>query len=149
MKNNYLLFRLGERLFGVKMIGALEILPWRRSRPVPLSYSYVEGVMEYRATIFPVFHLSLLLGLSNPGPIGFTAAPHPEKAEGRSIILLQERNRPFGVTVDGVMKMAPLEDPEGRAPDIRGINPQVLAGVRYEDDQEIILLSFERLFHAG
>jgi hypothetical protein len=51
--------------------------------------------------------------------------------------------------VDGVMKMAPLEDPEGRPPDIKGINPQLLAGARYEDDQEIILLSFERLFHAG
>ena len=148
MKNNYLLFRLGERLFGIKMLGALEILPWRRSRPVPLAYSYVEGLTDYRGTVFPVIRLAMLLGLSQPGPIGFTA-PEGEKTEGRSIILLQEGDRPYGITVDTVVKMSPLEDPEGRPPEIKGINPQLIAGVRYEDDQEIILLSFERLFHAG
>ena len=148
MTSNYLLFRLGERLFGIKMRGALEILPWRRSRPVPLSYSYVEGVLDYRGTIFPVMRLSLLLGLSQPGPIGFTA-PEGTAVEGRSIILLQEGTKPFGVTVDTVVKMLPLEDLEGRPPEIKGINPQLVTGVRYEDDQEIILLSFERLIHAG
>ena len=148
MTNNYLLFRLGERLFGTRMLGALEILPWRRSRPVPLAYSYVEGIMEYRGTIFPVFRLSTMLGLSQPGPIGFTA-PEGGSIEGRSIILLQERNTPFGVTVDTVVKMSPLEDPEDRPPEVKGINPQLVTGVRQEDDQEIILLSFERLFNAG
>ena len=148
MKNNYLLFRIGERLFGTRMVGALEILPWRRSRPVPLAYSYVEGVMDYRGTIFPVFRLALLLGLSQPGPIGFTA-PENEQAEGRSIILLQEANRPYGITVDTVVKMSPLEDPDGPPPEVKGINPQLVMGVRHEDDQEIILLSFERLLHAG
>jgi chemotaxis signal transduction protein len=148
MKNNYLLFRLGERLFGMKMRGALEILPWRRSRPVPLAYSYVEGLMDYRGTIFAVFQLSQLLGLPKPGPIGFTA-PAEQQPQGRSIILLQEGDKAFGVSVDLVLKMLPLDDPEGRPPDIKGINPQLVAGVKYDDDQEIILLGFERLFHAG
>lgn len=148
MKNNYLLFRLGERLFGLKMQGALEILPWRRSRPVPLAYSYVEGLMDYRGTIFPVFQLSQLLGLSTPGPIGFTP-PAEQQPQGRSIILLQEGAKAFGVTVDTVLKMLPLDDPDGKPPEVKGINPQLVAGLRYDDDQEIILLSFERLLHAG
>jgi purine-binding chemotaxis protein CheW len=148
MTNNYLLFRLGERLFGTKLLGALEILPWRRSRPVPLAYSYVEGIMDYRGTVFPVFRLALLLGLSQPGPIGF-AAPESEPNEGRSIILLQERNMPFGITVDTVVKMSPLEDPHGRPSEVKGINPKLVTGVHHHDDQEIILLSFERLFNAG
>jgi chemotaxis signal transduction protein len=148
MMNNYLLFRLGERLFGVRMQGAIEIMPWRRARPVPLAYSYVEGVMDYRGAIHPVFHLAQLAGLSTPGPIGFTA-PDQEAPKGKSIILLQEGNQPFGVTVDMVVKMSRLEDPEGNAPEVKGINPQLVRGVRFDDDQEIIILSFERLFHAG
>jgi len=148
MMNNYLLFRLGERLFGVKMQGAIEIIPWRRARPVPLAYSYVEGVMDYRGAIYPVFHLAQLVGLSTPGPIGFTA-PDQEAPKGKSIILLQEGNHPFGVTVDMVVKMSRLEDPEGNAPEVKGINPQLVRGARFDDDQGIILLSFERLFHAG
>jgi len=149
MTSNYLLFRIAERLFGVKLQGAIEILGWRRSRPVPLAYSYIEGVMEYRSNVYPVFHLAQLLDVSRPGPIGFTAASGDEQPKGQSIILLQEGDRPFGITVDSVVKMARLEDPTDLPAEIKGINPKLVKGVQMDDDQEIILLSFERLFHAA
>jgi len=150
MTSNYLLFQIAERLFGVKLQGAIEILGWRRSRPVPLAYSYIEGVMEYRGTVYPVLHLAQLLDVSRPSPIGFTAASGEEQPKGQSIILLQEGDRPFGITVDSVVKMAKLEDPTGPPAEIKGLNSQLVKGVRMgDDDQEIILLNFERLFHAG
>jgi chemotaxis signal transduction protein len=148
MMNNYLLFRLHERLFGVQLQGAIEILPWRRTRPVPLAHAYVEGVMDYRGTLYPVFQTSQLLGLSRPGPIGFTA-PDEQPVKGKSIILLQEGMWPFGISVDSIVKMAVLQDPDGQAQPIQGIDMQLVKGVHCEEDQEIILISFERLFHAG
>jgi purine-binding chemotaxis protein CheW len=149
MTSNYLLFRIAERLFGVKLQGAIEILGWRRSRPVPLAYSYIEGVMEYRGTVYPVFHLAQLLDVSRPGPIGFTAAPGAEQPKGESIILLQEGDRSYGITVDSVVKMARLEDPTDLPAEVKGVNSKLVKGIRMDDDQEIILLSFERLFHAA
>jgi purine-binding chemotaxis protein CheW len=149
MTSNYLLFQIAERLFGVKLQEAIEILGWRRSRPVPLAYSYIEGVMEYRGTVYPVFHLAQLLDVSRPGPIGFTAASGDEQPKGQSIILLQEGDRPYGVTVDKIVKMARLEDPTDLPAEIEGINPKLVKGVRMDDDQEIILLNFERLFYAS
>jgi purine-binding chemotaxis protein CheW len=148
MMNNYLLFRLGERLFGVRMQGTLEILPWRRSRSVPLAFSYVEGIMDYRGTLYPVYNLAQLLGLSRPGPIGFTAQQE-EPNKGRSIILLREGEKPFGITVDSVVKMSLLEDTATSGVEVKGVNRKLVKGVLYEEDQEIILLNFERLFHAG
>jgi purine-binding chemotaxis protein CheW len=149
MTSNYLLFRIANRLFGVKLQGAIEILPWRRSRPVPLAYSYIEGVMEYRGTVYPVFHLAQLLELSRTGPIGFTAIEGDDTPKGQSIILLQVGDKPFGITVDEVVKMTKLEDPTDAPADIKGINAKLVKGTRLEDDQEIIILGFERLFHAG
>jgi purine-binding chemotaxis protein CheW len=150
MTSNYLLFRIAERLFGVKLQGAIEILGWRRSRPVPLAYSYIEGIMDYRGTIYPVFHLAQLLDVSRPSPIGFTAASADEQPKGQSIILLQEGDKPFGITVDSVVKMARLEDQTVSPAEIKGIDPKLVKGIhRDDDDQEIILLNFERLFHAG
>jgi chemotaxis signal transduction protein len=73
MTSSYLVFLLSGKLFGVRLIGALEILPWRRSRVVPLSYDHVEGLIDYRGTIYPVFNLGRQLGVSKTGPIGFTA----------------------------------------------------------------------------
>jgi purine-binding chemotaxis protein CheW len=147
MISSYLIFHLAGRLFGVKLLGAIEILPWRMSRPVPLSYSYVEGLIDYRGTIYPVFNLAQQLGLSRPGPIGFTAEQQ-KQAEGRNIILLEERKAPFGISVEGVAKMANLEDTNLAPGKPQGIDPAYVKGIAYEDDQEIVILDFERLFHA-
>jgi purine-binding chemotaxis protein CheW len=150
MMSSYLLFLLSGRLFGMKLLGAIEILPWRLARPVPLSYSYVEGLIDYRGTIYPVFNLSQRLGLSKRGPIGFTPDEKEEETEaGRSIILLEENKVPFGITVDSVVKMAKLEEPSPGAGRTEEIDQKYVKGMTYDDDQEILILDFERLLHAG
>jgi purine-binding chemotaxis protein CheW len=147
MISSYLIFHVAGRLFGAKLLGAIEILPWRESRFVPLSYFYVEGLIDYRGIIYPVFNLAQQLGLSRPGPIGFTAEKK-KQAEGRNIILLEEKKVPFGILVDGVAKMAKLEDSTLAPGKAQGIDPAYVKGITYDDDQEIMILDFERLFHA-
>ena len=151
MTSSYLTFILSGRLFGVRLSGAIEILPWRKSRPVPLSYSYVEGLIDYRGTLYPVFNIAQRLGLSKAAPIGFTALEKDQPGPGQSIILLEEKSVPFGIIVDSVVKMAKLEDPSAApAPEkMPGIEPQYVKGLVVEDDQEVMILDFERLLHAG
>jgi purine-binding chemotaxis protein CheW len=147
MISSYLIFHLAGRLFGVKLLGTIEILPWRGSRPVPLSYDYVDGLIDYRGTIYPVFNLAQQLGLRRPGPIGFTAEKK-HQSECQNIILLEKKKAPFGIIVDSVLKMIKLDD-AGLAPGkVPGIDPAYIKGIAYEDDQEIMILDFERLFHA-
>ena len=105
--------------------------------------------MDYRGSVYPVFQLAQLLGLPKPGPIGFAAPEAPEQPKDRSIIILREGDRRFGVSVDGVLKMAKLEHPDDQPVEIQGVQSPLIKGRGFEDDQEIILLSFERLFHAG
>jgi hypothetical protein len=45
--------------------------------------------------------------------------------------------------------MAPLEDPKDPSAEIKGIDRKLVKGIQFIDDQEITLLNFERLFHAG
>ncbi len=149
MTSNYLVFLLAGKLFGVRLIGALEILPWRRSRAVPLSHAHVEGLIDYRGGIYPVFNLERRLGMSKTGPIGFTAAEQKRTATGQSIILLEDNNVPFGIIVDTVVKMAKLEDPLASSAKTPGINSQFVQGMVFDDDQEIIILNCERLIHAS
>jgi len=149
MRNSYLLFLLSERIFGVKLVGAIEILPWRQPRPVPLSYSYVEGLLDYRGTLYPVHNLAQRLGLGRPGPIGFTAEQQAPARTGQSIILLEENKVPFGIVVDSVVRMTSLEDPVPAPNKVRGIDPKYVKGFVYEEDQEIMVLDFERLLNAG
>jgi len=149
MKSSYLLFVLADRIFGVELTGAIEILPWRPTRRVPLSYSFVEGLLDYRGTIYPVHDLARRLGLGRPGPIGFTAGAREPASGGRSIILLEESGAPFGIVVDSVMRMTSLEGPEAGAPEkAQGIDPKYVKGFSYDEDREIMILDFERLLHA-
>lgn len=147
MTSSYLLFLLSERLFGVKLVGAIEILPWRISRPVPLSYSYVEGVLDYRGMLYPVYSLAHRLGMGAPGPIGFTAEQKNAPAN-RSIILLEENKKPFGIVVDSVVKMTKLEEQAASPEKVLGVDPKYVKGFVYEEDHEAMILDFERLFHA-
>jgi purine-binding chemotaxis protein CheW len=149
MMSSYLLFLLAERMFGVKLVGALEILPWRASRPVPLSYSYVEGLLDYRGTIYPVYNLVKRLGLKGAGPAGSSAEQQAGTAKGKSIILLEDKGMPFAIAVDAVAKMTRLEEQTAAPEKIQGIDPRYIKGTVNDEGHEIMILDFERLFHAG
>jgi purine-binding chemotaxis protein CheW len=149
MTSSYVLFQLLERLFGVKLMGAIEILPWRPCRRVPLSYSYVEGLLDYRGTMYPVYNLVQRLGITGPGPIGFTAREQAPGARGKSIILLDEGGKHFGIAVDTVVKMVKLEEHPAVREKVRGVDPKFVKGCVYDEDHEVMILDFERLFYGG
>lgn len=146
MISSYLVFNLAGRLFGAKMRGAIEILPWRKSRRIPRAFPYVEGVIDYRGTIYPVFNLAQRLGLSMAGHEHHAVE---QAGIGQSIILLEEKKTPFGIVADGVAKMAMLEEAAIHPEKDPGVDPRYVKGIGYENEQEIVILDFERLFDAG
>jgi len=149
MTTNYLLFLLAGRHFGVKLDGAIEILPWRVSRRVPLAYTYVEGLLDYRGVVYPVFNIARQIGMINPVLSGLTAAEAAANRAGQSIILLEVNKNPFGIVVDTVVKMTPLTSPAPGVAKLQGVDPKFIQGLVYEDDREIMILDGERLLHAG
>ncbi len=80
---------------------------------------------------------------------GFTAPDGDAGGNNGSIDLLCEGDWPFGIGADAVVKMAKCDNATDEKVDVRGIDVQFVRGVRYEEDQEIILLNCERLFYAG
>jgi purine-binding chemotaxis protein CheW len=149
MTNSYLLFQLSGGLFGVRLVGAIEILPWRACRAVPLSYSYVEGILDYRGSFYPVYSLVHRLGLAKPGPTGLTAEQQEAANREKSIILLEENKLPFGIIVDSVLKMTKLEEQSVPRETVKVIDPRYVKGYVNDEDRQIIILDFERLFHVA
>lgn len=140
MVSGYLIFALSGLRFGVKLTGALEILTWRPSKKVPLSHPYIDGLLDYRDQVYPIFDLRQRLGVRREAaPVG----------EGRSIILLEAGGKTIGIGVDAVEKMAKLEDPSGAPPRTSDVDRKFLKGWVSEDGGEIMILDVERLLHAG
>lgn len=152
MTADYLIFLLGGRLFGTGLGQAVEIIAWRQPKRVPMAYSYVEGLLDYRGMIYPVFNIEKRLGLKPAGPIGFS--PNAQTAAGgvnRSILLLKEGDKYFGISVDSVRKMARFDETQKSSPQaaIAGIEPRYIRHIASGEDGDIIILDFERLLFHG
>jgi chemotaxis signal transduction protein len=105
-------------------------------------------LLDYREAVYPVFNLSQRLGMRRQGPIGFLAGEKDSPQTGRSIILLEENGVPFGIIADSVVKTARFEEPSA-AREPLNIDPKFVKGLVFDDNQEITILDFERLLHAG
>jgi chemotaxis signal transduction protein len=95
-----------------------------------------------------VFNLAQRLGMIRQGATSFVAGDKDSPRTGRSILLLEENGIPFGIIADSVVKTAWLTE-AAAAGDPQDIDPQFVKGRVFDDDQEITILDFERLFHAG
>jgi len=63
--------------------------------------------------------------------------------------LFEENKAPFGIFVDGVAKMAFLDETSAAPGKSHSADPWFIRGIVFEEEQEILILDFERLFHAG
>ena len=142
---NYLMFLLSSRVFAVGIQGAIEILPWRPLRTVPMSYSYVDGLLDYRGTVYPVFNLASRLGLSRPD----AATERRVEPAPQSIILLEEKDHPFGIVAEIVLRMTSLAELPASPDKVRGVDPRYVKGYVADEYHQALILDFERLFHAG
>jgi chemotaxis signal transduction protein len=56
---------------------------------------------------------------------------------------------PIGIVVDSGVKMAKLEEQAAKPRSTPEIDPNYVKGIVSENEQEILVLDFERLFHGG
>lgn len=91
-------FKLQKHEFGIDIKKVLEILNYEPVRPVPEVPSYVEGIINVRGTIYPIFDLSKRLN------IGIN-----EEKENSKFILLQLQENRVGFLVDSVAEIFSIE----------------------------------------
>lgn len=111
-----LTFRVGPRFLGISISKVLEILPAPRPTPVPLAFTHVEGIVEYRKALLPVYNLSRRLSVPS------------DPSTSSHLIVIRDGDASFGVTVDEVGKIisepAPADLPAGRP--VHGLPPGLL-----------------------
>ncbi|MBX9615135.1 MAG: chemotaxis protein CheW [Brevundimonas sp.] len=82
-------FRMGAQQYCVDIHSVLEIRGWAHATQLPLSPSYVRGVMNLRGTVLPVIDLGTRLGI----PVSPPSARHViivAKIERKTVGLLVE-----------------------------------------------------------
>ena len=127
------LFRLGDRLYGIDLEAVREILPVRRATRVPGAPAYVAGLVNVRGTIVTVLDLGARLdGNSSLSPDG-------------SVILIEHRQKLVGIAVAEVndVMALPAESIE-HATDRDGADGSIV-GLGRMDDKVVIILDIHSI----
>jgi purine-binding chemotaxis protein CheW len=126
--------RLGKTLFGVPITHILEIVGGARPQPVPLSPSFVGGLVHYRGDVLTTVSLRHLLGL-------------PPMDGPQDILVLESSGGCFGLLVDSVGEVLTVSSADYEP------NPSILderrralfAGAYKLKDSLLVMLDPDRL----
>ena len=96
------IFKLQEHEFGIDIKKVVEILNYEPIRPIPEVPKYVEGIINVRGTIYPIFNLCERLHIDGT----------QVKEQSKFILLHIGENR-VGFLVDGVAEILSIEEAWG------------------------------------
>lgn len=130
--DKYLLFTIGEELYGIAIASVTEIIEMQKITEVPDMPNYVKGVINLRGRVIPVMNLRLRFGMAER-----------EYDDRTCIVVVEVEKSSMGFIVDTVAEVydipekeiepAPsFKDSEGRG--------QYISGIGKVEDRATILI---------
>jgi purine-binding chemotaxis protein CheW len=139
--NSYLTLKIGEEVFGVNVAKVMEIREYQPPKPLPQTFPFVLGVVEYRDEIIPLIDTAIKFGMA---PI--TIEP------SSCIVILQLISDSLGKTyrmavlVDSVADVLECDDAQ-----MKGINddykPNYIISTYSADDKLVFILNADLVFN--
>jgi purine-binding chemotaxis protein CheW len=101
-------FRLGEECYGIPVWEVREIIRPMEISQIPGAVQQVEGVINLRGEIIPVFDMHPVLGMTDSG--------EEESAKKKRIVILDAEDGRFGFIVDEVMEVVKVSSEDVQPP---------------------------------
>ena len=96
-----LVFRLGQRLFGIDVLEIAEVFQAEQLMPIPVSPPCLLGIANQRGSVLCVVVLESVLGMNRRAPA--------RRSEAKSAILvLRDTSLRVGFSIDSVLGISPL-----------------------------------------
>ena len=133
-------FYLDDSLFGVDIAHVIEIIRFQKITPLPESPHYVEGILNLRGKVVPIFSLRAKTGFQEK----------EDMKKGR-IIVVENPQGNYGFIVDSVTEVLRIDNSSiDPTPDlISGISAEYITGLIKLDDKLLIFLNVHRIFESG
>jgi purine-binding chemotaxis protein CheW len=129
-------FELGRETYGLDIATVREIITMQTITKVPRTLEYVEGVINLRGRVIPVFNLHKKFGLAAK-----------EASRSTRIVVVEVEGNTIGMIVDGVSEVLRISKDIVERPNsiISDVDAEYLAGVAKLDDRLVILLDLEKV----
>jgi purine-binding chemotaxis protein CheW len=139
--NSYLTLKIGEEIFGVNVAKVMEIREYQPPKPLPQTFPFVLGVIEYRDEIVPLIDTAVKFGMS---PIAI--------APGTCIVILQlisdslGKTYRIGVLVDTVADVLECEEAQMKTI-VDDYKPNYIYSTFSTDDKLVFILNADVVFN--
>jgi len=135
-ENQYVVFRLGREVYGLEISTILEIITMQTITDVPGTEEYIEGVINLRGLVIPVFNLHKKFNLAGG-----------ELTRSTRIVVVEVDGNNIGMLVDGVSEVVKIKNDIIEPPSsiLNGIDEEYLAGIAKLEDKLVILLDLSKV----
>lgn len=131
----FIYFTIGDKLFAIEIENIQEIIRFKKPLKVPKSPDFLEGVIDLRGSVIPVFDLAKRFDIDSAVKTG-----------REKIIIIRTGMQTFGIIVDSVKGVLSVEEKDvnfysGESQR----HPNVIKGYIRKDGILIMILDMERV----
>lgn len=136
-KDKYLIFTLGEELYGIDIRAVIEIIGIMPITKVPEVPAYVQGIINLRGKIIPVVDMRLRFGQEY--------RPYSDRT---CVIIISVNDVLIGLIIDGVSEV--LTIPENSIvppPELKSVCNRYVKNIgKLSEEKVVLLLDWKKLF---
>ncbi|TLM97816.1 chemotaxis protein CheW, partial [bacterium] len=140
-ERQYVVFRLGPETFGLDINKVKEIIIYQDTTRLPGAGRLIEGVINLRGHIIPIYALRKRFGFTAGTGAGITR-----------IVVVEVRKSTVGIVVDGVSEVLMIPDSVMEKPSAiisAGVDANYISGIAKTDEGLIIILDLERVIESN
>ncbi|PKM81457.1 MAG: chemotaxis protein CheW [Firmicutes bacterium HGW-Firmicutes-14] len=139
-ENQFVVFRLGRETYGLDIATVLEIITMQTITEVPGTEYFIEGVINLRGLVIPVFNLHKRFNVEGG-----------EITRSTRIVVVEVEGNNIGMIVDAVSEVVniPQDVIEQTSNILGGIDEEYLTGVAKLEDKLVILLDLVKVLRRN
>jgi purine-binding chemotaxis protein CheW len=132
----YVIFSLSEQVYGIEILKIKEVVSYRTITPLPNMKGFIQGIINLRGVILPVFDLREKFQL-----------PKTDYTVYHAIIVMEILGRIMGVVVDEISDVVELfpEEVQATVNLPPGVQREYMKGIGKKENDLIVLLDVDRL----
>lgn len=140
-EKQYIIFRLGLEVFGLEINKVKEIIMYQKATKIPGTMSLIEGIINLRGYIIPIYSLWKRFGFSEV-----------VKTESTRMVVVEAQDSTLGIVVDSVSEVVMIPDSAVEKPSAMiasEVDVNYIAGIAKMKDELVIILDLEKVINVS
>ena len=140
--NSYLIFKIGGENFGISVSKVMEIKEYMHPKPIPHTFPFVAGVVEYQEEIIPLIDTGAKFGMGTVKLTDTTCVIILELTDDSNGKIYK-----LGISIDSVSDVLEISNSEMKNVSVEDYKPLYISSFYTYGDELIYILDADMIFN--